>query len=469
VRTLVILALLLGVSAPAAADPLPVGRPDLGRAWMRFERALRDHPPKPEVRIRMGDEFDTKTRAFFRGGFREVVRGIDALTAELRGGRPGKGPAAFALAFRLDVDPPVWVAGKTKEAEMKSGTVYDVPVADEDLARLRVRLLGPHGGTRMEMPFRAGRVEGRLSLAATGLSTGVYRFRIVGPGGIDEPAGRLPVLPEHPDVTRARNEKRIAGLGGDVPAQALASVRARNALITAKPVPGLSYAWITDPLTLATKVDAEIAALASGRNPYHGRKGDLWRIVLAKGEAVPFRIFVPESYRGKPVPLVIALHGAGADENALFEGYGAGLLKELAASKGFIVVTPRTMSVAGKPGAFPALLETIVADYAIDPARVYVLGHSLGGMATGLIARTHGDRIAACCQFAGGFGRTGKSGPPILFVHAGRDRIVRTGPPQASKLVTVRRYPDEGHTFVVAKALPAAIDWLLAHPEKKRE
>ena len=246
----------------------------------------------------------------------------------------------------------------------------------------------------------------------------------------------------------------------------MASVRARNALLTEVPVPGQNYAWLADPIRLAAEVDAEIAALEKGKNPYRGITGDRWRLVDVEGDSVPFRIFVPEGDGKEPRPLLIALHGAGADENAFFEGYGAGLLKEIAAAKGFILVAPRTTSVARKPASFPTLLATIEADHAIDPARIYVLGHSLGGMATGLIVRRHGDRIAAACQMAGGFGRTGEKGPPILFVHAGRDRIVRTGAPEESALVTVRSYPDEAHTLVVPRALPSAIDWLLAHPGK---
>ena len=82
-KPVLIVALLLASASISRAAPPPVGRQDLGLAWMRMERALSDHPPKPEVRKRLGDAFDVKTMAFFRGGFREVVRGIDSITAGL--------------------------------------------------------------------------------------------------------------------------------------------------------------------------------------------------------------------------------------------------------------------------------------------------------------------------------------------------------------------------------------------------
>jgi len=468
-KPVLIVALLLASASISRAAPPPVGRQDLGLAWMRMERALRDHPPKPEVRKRLGDAFDVKTMAFFRGGFREVVRGIDSITAELRGVSAVEGPAAFAMAYRVKCDPPVWVIGRdTTSLAMRCRTIYDVKVTKETLvaADLELRLITPGGKTLLDVPGDATAMDGQAALYKLNPKPGVHEFRLVGKG-IDETVGRLTVMTRPPHEIRAANQKRISALPKDAPPRAVVCVRARNALIVAKPHPGQSYAWISDPHTLSVEVDAEITALEKGVNPYRGRKGDQWRIVSAKGDAVPFRIFVPGSVGEKPVPLLVALHGAGADENALFEGYGAGLIKELAAKHGFIVVAPRTMSVARKPGAFITLLDTIAADHAIDPARVYVLGHSLGGMATGLLARAHPDRITACCQIAGGFGRTGKNGPPILFIHAGRDRVVRMDPPPASDLITVKSYPDEAHTFVVPVALPGAIDWLLAHPKKK--
>ena len=46
--------------------------------------------------------------------------------------------------------------------------------------------------------------------------------------------------------------------------------------------------------------------------------GDLHRhyVFAATGEDKPYRLYVPASYRaGKPMPLIVVLHGAGEDEN----------------------------------------------------------------------------------------------------------------------------------------------------------
>ena len=118
---------------------------------------------------------------------------------------------------------------------------------------------------------------------------------------------------------------------------------------------------------------------------------------------VPLRVYVPEQAKaGEPMPLVIVLHGAGADENAWFEAMGAGEIKRLADKHGFIVVSPNTYWVMPNPNGLKGIVETMSVEYAIDPSRVYVIGHSLGSMA----AAGHGDgapdALAGAVLIAGG-------------------------------------------------------------------
>jgi predicted esterase len=42
----------------------------------------------------------------------------------------------------------------------------------------------------------------------------------------------------------------------------------------------------------------------------------------ATGEIMPYRVYVPTTYKsGAPTPLVIALHGLGANEDSFFDSY----------------------------------------------------------------------------------------------------------------------------------------------------
>ena len=81
------------------------------------------------------------------------------------------------------------------------------------------------------------------------------------------------------------------------------------------------------------------------------------------------------------VPLVLALHGGGDDPRQFVEEIG---LLPLAGSERFAIVAPEHQSSLPTTNAsLPALVEYTLRRWpALDPARVYVTGYSLGGAAT---------------------------------------------------------------------------------------
>lgn len=81
------------------------------------------------------------------------------------------------------------------------------------------------------------------------------------------------------------------------------------------------------------------------------------------------------------VPLVLALHGGGDDPRQFVEEIG---LLPLAGSERFAIVAPEHQSALPTTSAsLPALVEYTLRRWpALDPARVYVTGYSLGGAAT---------------------------------------------------------------------------------------
>ena len=101
---------------------------------------------------------------------------------------------------------------------------------------------------------------------------------------------------------------------------------------------------------------------------------------MAHGERdLPLRVHRPA---GLPAdarpPLLVAFHGAGGDENFLFELAGDGHLKTLADRHGFVVACPSTMDFMGDAAAFDALVADLSRDHAVDPERVFLFGHSMG-------------------------------------------------------------------------------------------
>ncbi len=150
-----------------------------------------------------------------------------------------------------------------------------------------------------------------------------------------------------------------------------------------------------------------------------------------------YRVHIPPSYReGHPMALVFALHGHG-NTAAKYEkilGFNG-----IADREGFIVVYPNAVAYgpkrkqlwngggiygvwwAGKVDdvSFIAkLIDTVSANYTIDPNRIFVFGTSSGGfMAHHLGARLPG-RFAAIAPWAGLLAFNDfAAGPPVSVIH----------------------------------------------------
>lgn len=136
--------------------------------------------------------------------------------------------------------------------------------------------------------------------------------------------------------------------------------------------------------------------------------------------ARPFNIFVPSTYSpSTPVPLIIALHGFN-QSGAKFEKYLD--LTPIVQADDIIYVHPDgTADTHGVRfwNATPeccdfqrpkvdddayimSIIDSVSAQYAIDPNRIYIIGHSNGGFMANRLACNHADRIAAVVNIAGG-------------------------------------------------------------------
>jgi poly(3-hydroxybutyrate) depolymerase len=85
-----------------------------------------------------------------------------------------------------------------------------------------------------------------------------------------------------------------------------------------------------------------LKSLESGKDPLVRAKGEHARhyAFAEAGEIMPYRVFVPSRYNSKTkLPLVVVLHGSGADQDTYFKRRGTVLTSE-AEKHGFIIVTP---------------------------------------------------------------------------------------------------------------------------------
>ncbi len=239
-----------------------------------------------------------------------------------------------------------------------------------------------------------------------------------------------------------------------------------------------------NPHTELAAVDGTLAALRRGQNPFAGERGELERAYLsADGNLVPYRIYVPKSYTGAEArPLVVMLHGVLGDERYFFSWvFDPDLIKSEAERRGVILAAPLG---GGRLGAYVGkgqddvleVIKSVSQNYKTDPARVYLMGHSLGAGGTWSIASARPELFAAIAPVAGG----GPAQPdaatsliekvkslPTIIAHGARDGIVPlegsksmyAAAQKAGMKVSFIEIPDADHLSIVVAAFPQILDF----------
>jgi predicted esterase len=187
-------------------------------------------------------------------------------------------------------------------------------------------------------------------------------------------------------------------------------------------------------------------------------------------------LYVPEQYRQlRPVPLVLALPGAGGNMR------GAVLrLIPYADRTGAILLGVRQHGatwdyIAGAYGRdisfIDAALRDVLDRYAVDPARVGVLGFSDGATYALSIGITNGDLFRHVVAFSPGFADTDDPhGSPAFFItHGTEDRALpieqtsRTIVPELRQMAYEVDYREfSGGHDIPNKLVPVALKWLKA-------
>ncbi len=147
------------------------------------------------------------------------------------------------------------------------------------------------------------------------------------------------------------------------------------------------------------------------------------RMVLSSGrKAVACRVRLCDAaLKGKPRPVVIALHGAGGSENMFYETYGAGKVVGLCGKRDWLLVCPRISPLFGLPlGTDPMLSSLEAQGVSIDRKKVFVVGHSMGAGTAMSLARQETPLRAVAALGGGGsaaISQQNKNAP--FFVAAG--------------------------------------------------
>ncbi|MCY3871622.1 MAG: hypothetical protein OXG87_18905 [Gemmatimonadetes bacterium] len=231
------------------------------------------------------------------------------------------------------------------------------------------------------------------------------------------------------------------------------------------------------------------SALLSGEDPLEKSTGDFHLAYRSAvdSQLVPYRIFVPEGYTpDRSWPLIIGLHGASGSENTWLDrrrrGETENLCKSLSQERGYLFVAP-----SGR-GPFTGyrriggqdvmdVLDRVLSIYNIDPERVYLTGHSMGGGGTWILGLRHAEKFAAIAPIAasGRWVRSRHVKPhadlPVLFSQGAKDMVALVEPARRTakllakymKNFTYKETPDDTHNTIWFTALPAIFDFFDAH------
>jgi len=120
-----------------------------------------------------------------------------------------------------------------------------------------------------------------------------------------------------------------------------------------------------------------------------------------------YGLYIPTSYRpGVASPATVWLHPRSDGNAHLAAAWVPGIIRQLGERRGNIIISPSargssTWWVGAGMEDFRESWDDAMASYSIDPDRVYVAGHSMGGFGSYLVGLLYPDRFAAAFPISG--------------------------------------------------------------------
>jgi len=198
-----------------------------------------------------------------------------------------------------------------------------------------------------------------------------------------------------------------------------------------------------------------------------------------------YLLFLPREYkareqRGEKWPLILFLHGMGerGDDLERVKIHGIAKIVETQPDFPFIALSPQCpdgnmwwhhiLTLKG-------LLDEVLADYAVDPQRVYLTGLSMGGYGTWSLAMAYPELFAAIAPICGGGMPewvVALKEVPVWAFHGAEDPLVPLE--RGQRLVDALRawggdvrftvYPGVGHdSWTQTYENPELYEWFLQH------
>jgi predicted esterase len=447
---------LVFVASPAHAQLVridPAQRYELGQRLRLFERALEKHQDA-KARKRALGPLDKATTAFFSGRLTDAASLLDQARHALASEKGAH--ARVVWAESLIVKPGTRLLDRSAKAlPITVGSFYKVESKQPDKVVVRFTL----GKSSADVPLKELPLKHELKLDAPEDADLTLRAQVlVDDRVVAQSEQTVSVVSKLSDRLASLEKKAEAEQKGAGPEKAtLKALLATLNSLAKKDTLETNY-----PAARLLKEAEEVAAaLEAGKGYYVPEKvGQFW---LTVGKQ-PVRIQVPKGLKkDKPVPIVVALHGAGGSENLFFDGYGDGKAAKLCAERGWLTVSPRTSLFALSPPDVPALIDALAKTYPIDKKKVFLVGHSMGAGHATSIAGRNPERVTAVAALGGGGGfKEGEKLKAVPFFVGCGDRdflldsakelhksLLRAG----VKKVKFKQYDDVEHLTVVQLAL----------------
>ncbi|MEU6674025.1 PHB depolymerase family esterase [Streptomyces sp. NPDC046925] len=249
-----------------------------------------------------------------------------------------------------------------------------------------------------------------------------------------------------------------------------------------RPLTALLAAVITTSVAVATAPGAGAAPAPGPGGPGSaaGQSEDHTKRYSGPEGALRYQVHVPPAQAaGRPLPVVVSLHGCAMTGFGLNSMKATTNLNALADEKGFLVVYPTQDTLSGLPmncwrGAKPehqrrghgepamiaGIVKEVLSDYDADPKRVHVNGASSGAGTAVIMGVTYPDMFATVTSAAGAEYAVNEADPedpdevgpvdtakrawaqmgrrarpvPVLVVQGDKDKVVK--PFLADRLVT---------------------------------